>query len=89
VIAKKSIETNVVVSEYIKEILSTQIQRIEIDKLSPIKQIAELKHRSDLVFDQIRKEYIVVEFFVVPMELKRVASHSMMGITENRYFHKV
>jgi hypothetical protein len=50
-VTKKCIKLDVILFEFIKKVFSSKVKRVEVDKLSSVKQIAKLKYRINLVID--------------------------------------
>jgi hypothetical protein len=64
-VTNQSIQLNFVLFEFIKEIFSRQEKRIEVDELASIEQVTHLNYYLNIVFDKIRKKYLIIKLLKV------------------------
>src|SRR5210317_747214 len=81
-IAENGSHDDTLVAQRIKEILTTQVQSIEIDVLAAIKQIPQLNHMVDAMLFKIGEKCFFVEFSIHCMESETIVSHAKVSITQ-------
>jgi hypothetical protein len=65
VIAWNDIHVNIVFTEFIQEYLTIMVQRFEVDRLTVIVVVTKVQYLCDVVFEQVGKEHLTIEAFLI------------------------